>query len=95
VYVDVRDCLSDALLQRFGHVKIEENPERHRTDSIAPDFMVFVDGVEFHNMHEEAVDPASTPRTTHKPSGFVLAPRDKMPWKSKIKPTEIAELAGL
>ncbi|HEY9732137.1 MAG TPA: hypothetical protein V6C89_09495 [Drouetiella sp.] len=48
---------------------IEIHPAEYN-DTLAPDIVVSVDGIEFHNLGHKAI----TPRTTHKASGFALLP---------------------
>jgi hypothetical protein len=90
---NVREFLSTALEERFNSVvKVEENPSGGAERSLAPDFIVAIDGIEFHNLIGGGAESNHLPRTTHAQGGFVLSNSSKRHAGSKIEPTEVAEL---
>ena len=93
VYADVRDYLWTVLSRRFASVIIEENPRRTAKErNLSPDFMVWVEGVEFHNLPCDGSQSAHLPRTTHNPSGFVLTNCTNYKSEYKMTPTQVAGL---
>jgi hypothetical protein len=65
------ECLQSAISARFGG-RIEQNP--HETPLAGtPEFMVHIDGIEFHDLVDNK-RPYDIPRTTHSPLGFLISP---------------------
>jgi hypothetical protein len=72
VATEVENYLRSFCAQRFGQFKIEKRLQ-NREETYAPDFMVDIESVEFHNLSSDVV--AITPLTTHSSKGFVMLPK--------------------
>jgi predicted AlkP superfamily phosphohydrolase/phosphomutase len=93
VFAGVREYLWTVLSQRFASVKIEENPRRTaKQQNLSPDFIIWVEGVEFHNLPDDGSQSSHLPRTTHHPSGFVLTNHANLKSEYKMTPTQVAGL---
>ncbi|MFN8555510.1 MAG: hypothetical protein U0103_28935 [Candidatus Obscuribacterales bacterium] len=63
------------LERLFGKsYQFEENPNFASVKSKAPAFVMYVEGVEFHNMMESKLRGYNIPRTMHVPGGFAILP---------------------
>lgn len=55
----------------IANLHLEINPNRH-ANNLAPDLMLYADGVDFHNTYDApAVDSFGHPKTCHTSSGFI------------------------
>jgi hypothetical protein len=81
------------LLERFGgSVRVVGNPDKTAPDKHLPDFIVYAEGVEFHDLPDETTGMSHTPRTTHLPKGFVITPGGGASPPHKMPLTEVAQL---
>jgi hypothetical protein len=90
----VRQLLQKAAVSRFGDaVHIQEAPrESMKIAAPIPEFIVNIDGVEFHNIRDANLREQDTPRTTHSSSGFVVVPKGRLNKDESVKLTDITEL---
>jgi hypothetical protein len=87
---EVREWLGRALSNiRGGAFAIEENPVFNAGKNVAA-FVVYADGVEFHNMRE-SLGAHGMPRTTHSTRGVALLPKGRCS-KTVVTPAELNQL---
>jgi predicted AlkP superfamily phosphohydrolase/phosphomutase len=90
----VRQLLQKALASRFGdslHIQ-EAPPESMRIAAPIPEFIINIDGVEFHNIRHANMRECDVPRTVHSSSGFLVVPKGRLGKDQAVKLTEITEL---
>lgn len=92
--IAVRQLLQKALAPMFASVlHLQEAPrESMKIPVPIPEFILNIDGVEFHNIRKANLQDYDVPRTTHSSSGFLVAPKGRLSKGESIKLTEITEL---
>jgi hypothetical protein len=90
----VRQTLQKTLAPMFGSsLHLQEAPrESMKTAAPIPEFILNIDGVEFHNIREAQLQDYDVPRSTHSSSGFLVAPKGRLRKGASIKLSEITEL---
>jgi len=97
LYAETRDqtlnLLKLKLTEKFGNrVRVEEKPVEN-LKSKAPDLMVAVDGVAFHNMDSASRwNSANLPFTVHSSGGFIVMPDLAKDMSSPIVTSELVDL---
>jgi hypothetical protein len=83
------------VCENGGAFKFEKRPAIKTSAALpVPEFIVEIDGVEFHNMREGSMKVNVTPRTTHAPKGFLSFQKRKGSAREKWRLSDICALVA-
>jgi hypothetical protein len=90
----VSDHLAARIVGFFGNqatvcYKPENKTEAHAT---TPEFIVWIDGVEFYDVVDPRLSEFHVPRSVHSPDGFVFLPRAMKVDSSALTPVGLSEI---